>query len=278
MPKDEFERLPERDEILTKGYTYTGVNMKQMVEMHVDNHECLQRLANEKYGKFGGNVSVRSSGKPIIVIGQDESIYNQFAFGSRQWVGAAGERAFLPKSESAGVMVSAMQCSEFGFGMELTDEELTKTNSKRKSDGDYFDTIAAFDVLGITKKKDLTESPFVRLLEYGANKEGYWTGNHMIIQLEDCIDCLDVLYGEEYEFVFLFDHSSGHAKKRVNGLDVTGMNKGPGGTLQHPTKIKQSKGYLGPYHDPTNPKMVQVGEMQRLNWDALLVMTMVRGI
>ena len=63
------------------------------------------------------------------------------------------------------------------------------------------------DVNGTLKKKMLEESPFVQLFEYGANKEGYWTGNHMILQLEDCIDCLKSVYGDTYEFLFLFDHA-----------------------------------------------------------------------
>lgn len=29
-----------------------------MIEMHVDDHECLQQFTNEKHGKFGGNVIV----------------------------------------------------------------------------------------------------------------------------------------------------------------------------------------------------------------------------
>ena len=46
----------------------------------------------------------------------------------------------------------------------------------------------------------------------------------MIVQLEDCIDCLDVMYGDDYDFVFMFDHSSGHAKQQNNGLDAKKYN------------------------------------------------------
>ena len=137
-----------------------------MVEIHVDDHECLQDIANDKYGKFGGNVSVRWVGKPIIIIGQDESVYNQFSFGCKQWVGKAGERAFLPKSGGAGVMISAFQAREFGWGLELTAGELERINEKRKRDGEYFDKVAAKDVLDETKKSKLTESPFIRKLWY----------------------------------------------------------------------------------------------------------------
>ena len=60
---------------------------------------------------------------------------------------------------------------------------------------------------------------FIQKLWYGANNGGYWTGNHMIVQLEDCIDCLEVVYGDNHGFVFMFDHISGHVKQRNNGLD-----------------------------------------------------------
>ena len=55
----------------------------------------------------------------------------------------------------------------------------------------------------------------------------------MILQLEDCMDYLEVLCGDRYEFVFLFDHTSGHAKKRVNGLDAVKTNETISGLKQH---------------------------------------------
>ena len=63
-----------------------------MIKYHVDSHDCLQIYANEKYQEFVGKVSVCISGKPIIIFGQDESLYNQFSFGSSKWVGAYVER------------------------------------------------------------------------------------------------------------------------------------------------------------------------------------------
>ena len=81
-----FESLPKRSDIFNNRFTYRCVDGLAMIEMHVDDHECLQTFASKKYGKFGGNVSVQSTAKPIITIEQDESIYNQFAFGTKQWV------------------------------------------------------------------------------------------------------------------------------------------------------------------------------------------------
>ena len=152
--------------------------------------------------------------------------------------------------------------SKYGWGMEFSDDQL-KTINARRYGNEYFDKIAATEVNGNTKKPPLTESPFIIKFEFGG-RNGYWTGNHMILQTEDCIDCLTTILGNQYEYVFLFDHSSGHAKKRVGGLNVTSMTKGFGGELLRNTKIEQSDGYLGPFHDVNNPKMVQVGDEQQM--------------
>ena len=67
MTLNEFDNLPERKDILAKGYSYTGIAGAQMIELHVDKHECLQRYANKMHEEFGGNTSVRWSGKPLII-------------------------------------------------------------------------------------------------------------------------------------------------------------------------------------------------------------------
>jgi hypothetical protein len=131
----------------------------------------------------------------------------------------------------------------------------------------YFDRDAATDIHGTTEKRALTESPFVRTFEFGGNN-GYWTGSHTIIQTENCIDCLKVIFGEKYETVFLFDHSSGHTKKRLNGLDARNMTKGWGGKAMRPTSIEQMDGYVGPFYDENNQQMVRIGEEQSMVYSA----------
>ena len=44
-------------------------------------------------------------------------------------------------------------------------------------------------------------------LEYGANNNDYWQYEYMITQLEDCVEKCAF---PTFDFVFLFDHSSGH--------------------------------------------------------------------
>lgn len=64
----------------------------------------------------------------------------------------------------------------------------------------------------------------------------------MATQLEDCVDALKVML-PHFDFVLLFDHSSGHARKRVNGLDAGKMQKGFGGQQpwMRPTLIKENE-------------------------------------
>ena len=133
--------------------------------------------------------------------------------------------------------------------------------NKTRQGKEYFDTVAANEVNGTALKSALTTSPLICLFAFGG-RNGYWTGNHMILQMEDCIDCLKVILDERYEFAFLFDHSSGHAKKRSGGLDVKSMNKGFGGELLRDSKIEEHDGYIGPFHDPLNPRMIAVGQEQ----------------
>ena len=63
------------------------------------------------------------------------------------------------------------------------------------------------------------------------NHEGYWTGNHVLIQTEDMMDCTRVMF-PQFEKLCLFDHSSGHCQKRVDCLDESVLNKGFGGGTQ----------------------------------------------
>jgi hypothetical protein len=183
--------LSAKDPLLGTGHIYVDPNTGvDHVEFHVDDHDCMQDFANTTYGAIGGNVSVRKTAdqKPIIIFEQDESIFNQFSFGSSQWVGPSGERSILPKSAGMGVMVSAFQSREFGWGMEIDDDQLAVINARRLGN-DYFDAAAAMEVNRTSKKPPLTNSPFIKLFEFGG-RNGYWTGNHMILQTEDCIDCL----------------------------------------------------------------------------------------
>jgi hypothetical protein len=90
------------------------------------------------------------------------------------------------------------------------------------------------------KKQPPTSDPFVHYFEYGADLEGYWNYQHMVLQVEDFCDAITNLY-PQYDFLFLVDHSSGHDKQREDGLNVTRMTRNFGGTQRkvRNTLIKQ---------------------------------------
>jgi hypothetical protein len=94
----------------------------------------------------------------------------------------------VPKDDGQGLMVSAFCSREFGFGIPVTQSLLDKFNNERKNKH-YRMSESAIAKFGTPLKK-LTESPFVRHLEYVANKDGYWDYHHMCIQFEDVVDWL----------------------------------------------------------------------------------------
>ena len=68
---------------------------------------------------------------------------------------------------------------------------LVKVNSKISREK-YSDEKAATILFGTRHKPALTSTTFIRQLEYGQNKDGYWTYNHMVNQLEDCVNVLKI--------------------------------------------------------------------------------------
>lgn len=86
----------------------------------------------------------------------------------------------------------------------------------------------------------------------------------MVLQVEDCIDCLKVLY-PQYDFLFLFDHSCGHDRGQTDGLNAKRMAVSFGGKQQrmHATTIEADEGYLGPHR---HSSVLSVGEEQKMVW------------
>jgi hypothetical protein len=177
----------------------------------------------------------------------------------KNWMGPNGETAIVPKDEGAGIMISAFQSREFGFGLNMREKELPLVNEYCK-DKKYQDKEVLKAKQGDAKKKTLTKRLFILEFEYGASGEGYWVHEHIVLQLEDCIDCQKVLYPEQ-EFLFLLDHSCGHDRQRDDGLNVENMNKSYMSNKQkmRKTTIQCKKGYLGPYR-----RQLQPGDVLRM--------------
>ena len=141
----------------------------------------------------------------------------------KAWVAPNGERVLIPKDDDQGLMISAFHSHEFGFSLEMNESDLKKVNEWlcRKK---YHDESAAKGRRGTSDKKDLPSSPFIIKFEYGATNEEYWSHDHMVLQLDDCVDCLKCLH-PEFDYLFLFNHSCGHDRQREDSLNVENMSK-----------------------------------------------------
>jgi hypothetical protein len=246
---------------LLAGYKYQDEDDEERIEFHVDTNDFLHKYASDMY-LFGGKPSVRRDKdkrrNPLVILGQDECIFNQYMMKPKNWIDTiSGRRPLLPKSQGATLMVSAFQCREFGFGMELSEDDLFKINQKRLGTK-YCDPAAAIEVTQTSEKQRLLESPFVRYIDVGENREGYWDYNHMVVQLEDVVDCLQVMR-PDFDYLLLFDHSSGHAKKRIGGLDANKMKVYHGGVqpIMQDSTILEEDGYLGPFQ-----RILEMGDTQ----------------
>jgi hypothetical protein len=85
----------------------------------------------------------------------------------------------------------------------------------------------------------------------------------MVLQLEDCADCLRALY-PNIKFVFILDHTCGHDKQKEDGLNAANMGKSFVGTrakLQD-THIKEEMGYLGSFS-----ATFKAGNVQHMTFD-----------
>ena len=102
------------EQVISSGHKYWNrVTNEWWMEFHVDDYN----FVNCDVSPYGGNLSVRmpEGRKPIIIFGQDESIFNQFSHRGRQWTGPTGQRSIMPKSSGVGLMISAFQSREVGL-------------------------------------------------------------------------------------------------------------------------------------------------------------------
>ncbi len=124
----------EKQGLITKnnGYKYKNRDGIDMVEYHVNSNKIFQEEA-DKETRFGRYLSIRiEMERPLIIFGHDESIFKQYHMLKYAWVAPDGTVTIIPKDDGQGLMISAFQSHEFGFGMNITDEELHKINETRR--------------------------------------------------------------------------------------------------------------------------------------------------
>ena len=142
-----------------------------------------------------------------VIFFHDESTFSANEDQNVMW-GVKGQKMIKPKSKGAGIMVSDFIDAFQGF-LALTDDE-------------YEAAKASYP--GI--KKYARE-----FLEYGETREGYWTRDKFVVQMETAVKIAEVKYPKSsgWRHVWVFDHSSCHAAMADDALDVNHMNVKPGG-------------------------------------------------
>jgi hypothetical protein len=114
---------------LQLGHSYFDiVNDTEMFEFHIDYWDqcCSSTKNNGPSPPFVAalrpttSIRVSLTATPLMIIGQEESVFSQHLLGDRTWIGPAGQRPLLPKSEADAYMLSALVSGEFGFGKVLT--------------------------------------------------------------------------------------------------------------------------------------------------------------
>ena len=176
-------------------------------EKSVNFQEAAREQCKYNHNRFGAGTC--RCHLAIDMVGQDESIFHGHDSRRKEWkfdkVGGLHS-----KNQGAGYMASAFVSEKTGFGLPMSDEELAAYNTHREG-------------RGLPK---LEESPGLRYLVYGKNKDGYWDWDMFKAQTEDFIDCWEWLnhkrgFGDR-QLVLLCDWSSGHAKHRED-LAVSGI-------------------------------------------------------
>ena len=101
----------------------------------------------------------------------------------------------LPKTDGCAIMISAFVSREFGFGLELNNDELQRVNKQRQSHewGRYISKEEAIAVNGTDKKRFITDLlTLVQFFYVSINEESYWNYNHMALQVEDVYNALSI--------------------------------------------------------------------------------------
>ena len=244
-------------------YSYQdGEEKEDMVELHVDDYYGYDDVDKTILPRYGGNVSVRLpvGSKPRLCFGQDEAIFHSSQLNESCWT-VDDEATLRTKGLGTGVMVSAMVSRATGFGLQITDEQLLEINKLRLNKS-YVDAEAATYLRGSSTKKPLKESPFIIYLDYGSGKDGYWTYRHMVLQIEDCVDCLTFIF-PQFDYEFELDHSSGHNSERPDGLSTTSsvINLGWGGKQRKMRSSILSADDIGPLR---HARTIPVGSSQSM--------------
>jgi hypothetical protein len=141
----------------------------------------------------------------------DESIGRAKDTGKTYWVEKNRNSTLLPKSDGAGLMVSAFASPHVGW--------------LQYSDASWAEAIQQHPEW-VAKEDKYRYSWHV--FEYGKHRQGYWKTPNMIRQSDHVINMLRVMHPKA-RGIFFFDVSSNHAAKSRDALNAARMNVNEGG-------------------------------------------------
>ena len=107
----------------------------------------------------------------------------------------------------------------------------------------------------------------IRKLEYGNSKDGYWSYEDIVLQLEDCVDVLKSINSDKFDYCFLFDHSNGYDRIRPDGLNINKISKYYG-TCSKQASMRDTTIFYDNYLEPINhEKKLKIGYVQKILWE-----------
>ena len=185
--------------------------------------------------------------RAILRVSQDETAFGSNLHPTRRW--RVGDLSKLRK-KGAGwtIMVSLILSLFLGAGYVLNPEQLRLINLHRATKG----------------RGALEESPGLLLMEIGKNKEGYFSNEEYVEQMQGIVDCHNALF-PSYQICDESDNSSNHNKTKPNGLDVGAMNKSWGGQQRTMRDTTVSAADLGSFTTPHCP-LLRPGEVAKMNF------------
>ena len=167
-----------------------------------------------------------------------------------------------------------------GFGLPVTEAELQAFNEWRQLPQNREYKCAKFGApqkvckeAGLpesTLKPWLKESPGLRFIQHGKGYDGWWTGNHQMLQTEDTSDLLHLLHPDCF-IIQEYYQIGCHSIRKKDALDVGKMGSSFGGAQTTKRDTVVTLACLGPHPaviilaDGTRfDRKLKAGEVQRM--------------
>ena len=165
-----------------------------------------------------------SKSRYVIFLYHDETVFNANDAQGTTWVDPEGRGAIRPKGKGRGLMISDY-IEEFGGYLRLTQEQLV--DARREF---------------ISFPREARD-----MLEF--QRDSYWDNERFMRSVRKAVRIAEYKYpSDQYDLVWIFDHSSGHQAYSEDALVASLMNVKPGG--------KQPKMHPGRLPDGTPQSMV----------------------